>query len=170
MELFMKIHRIIGIDPGYATVGWGIVDYSGNTFRTVDYGAITTPAHLPFESRLEIIYNELGHLLAKYNPQGMGLEKLYFGKNVTTGIDVAQARGVILLCARRSGLSIGQYAPNEVKQAVVGYGKAEKEQVMQMVKMLLNLSELPKPDDVADALAVAVCHAHSMSSRISAFK
>jgi len=164
----MKTHRIIGIDPGYAIVGWGILDYAGSAFKAVDYGAITTPPNLPFESRLEIIYNDLDLLLNKYRPQGMGLEKLYFGKNVTTGIDVAQARGVILLCARRNGLSLGQYAPNEVKQAVAGYGKAEKEQVMQMIKMLLNLSELPKPDDVADALAVAICHAHSASSPLAA--
>ena len=160
----MKTQRIIGIDPGYAIVGWGIVDYAGSSFKPVDYGAITTPPDLPFESRLEIIYRELDALLSKYSPQSMGIEKLYFGQNVTTGIDVAQARGVILLCARLHGLSVGQYTPGEVKQAVVGYGKAEKEQVMQLTKMLLNLPEIPKPDDVADALAVAICHAHSGSS------
>ena len=160
----MKTHRIIGIDPGYATVGWGIVDYAGSSFKTVDYGAIITPPDLPFEHRLEIIYRELDILLSKHTPEGMGIEKLFFGKNVTTGIDVAQARGVILLCARAHGVNIKQYAPNEVKLAVVGYGNAEKAQVMQMTKMLLNLPQMPKPDDTADALAVAICHAHSAAS------
>ena len=157
----MKAQRIIGIDPGYAIVGWGIVDYAGSAFKTVDYGAITTPAEMPFESRLIAIYDALAALLRKYTPDGMGIEKLYFTKNVTTGIDVAGARGVILLCASRHGLRIGEYTPLQVKQAVVGYGKAEKTQVMQMTKMLLGLTQTPKPDDTADALAVAICHAHS---------
>jgi len=160
----MRVRRIIGIDPGYATIGWGVVDYRGASFKAVAYGAITTAPDLPFEHRLEEIYDQLGILLQNHAPQCMGIEKLYFTKNVTTGIDVAGARGVVLLRARKYGLSIGEYTPMQVKQSVVGYGKAEKKQVMQMTKTLLALPSLPKPDDVADALAVAICHAHSTSS------
>ena len=160
----MHPKRIIGIDPGYAIVGWGVLDYSGNAFKTIAYGALTTSPNLPFEQRLNAIFDELCQLLEKHSPQGMGLEKLYFTKNVTTGIDVAQARGVIMLAATRYGLQIGEYTPLQVKQAVVGYGKAEKAQVMQMTKSILALPTLPKPDDTADALAVAICHAHSNSS------
>ena len=160
----MKVRRIIGIDPGYATLGWGVVDYAGSRFKAIAYGAITTQPDLPFEQRLEEVYNRLYLLLEQYTPQCMGIEKLYFTKNVTTGIDVAGARGVVLLCARKYGLNIGEYTPMQVKQAVAGYGKAEKNQVMQMTKTLLALPALPKPDDVADALAVAICHAHSTSS------
>ncbi len=163
----MKNVRIIGIDPGYAIAGWGVLDYTGNSFQAVDYGAILTKAGLPFEERLEIIYRELSEILERYQPVSLGLEKLYFTKNKTTGIDVAQARGVILLCARQHGLSIGEYTPLQVKQAVTGYGKAEKNQVMQMTKMLLNLPALPKPDDTADALAMAICHAHTSGSLLT---
>lgn len=163
----MKSIRIIGIDPGYAIVGWGVVDYTGSSFRTVDYGAILTKAGLPFEQRLEMIYLELSEILERYRPVSLGLEKIYFTKNKTTGVDVAQARGVILLCARQHRLSIGEYTPLQVKQAVTGYGKAEKNQVMQMTKMLLGLPALPKPDDTADALAMAICHAHSCSSLLT---
>ena len=161
----MKTRRIIGIDPGYAIVGWGIVDYGGNTFKPIDYGAITTPPEAPFEARLTLIYDRLAYLLEKYAPTQAGVEKLYFTKNVTTGIDVAGARGVILLCLARHGLTMGEYTPLQVKQSVVGYGKAEKNQVMQMTKTLLGLPALPKPDDTADALAVAICHAHSNISQ-----
>jgi len=161
----MKSKRIIGIDPGYAIVGWGILDFSGSRFGVVDYGAITTGADLDFSHRLGIIYDQLSAILEKHNPDGMGIEKLYFAKNVTTGIDVAQARGVILLAGQRRGLSLGEYTPLQVKQAVVGYGKAEKAQMMYMTKTLLNLPALPRPDDVADALAVAICHAHSAQIR-----
>jgi len=153
--------RIIGIDPGYAIVGWGVVEYSGSNFKALDYGAVITDAGLPFARRLGIIYKELTDVLGRLKPASMGLEKLYFTKNQTTGIDVAQARGVIMLCAERYGLSIGEYTPLQVKQAVVGYGKAEKNQVMHMTKLLLGLERLPKPDDTADALAVAICHAHT---------
>lgn len=152
--------RIIGIDPGYAIVGWGVLDYTGNHFKTIDYGAITTDAGTPFQRRLELIHDELSAILEQYKPHGMGLEKLYFSKNQTTGIDVAQARGVIMLCGQKNGLHIGEYTPLQVKQAVTGYGKADKNQVMQMTKMLLGLSQVPKPDDTADALAVGICHAH----------
>lgn len=160
----MRSVRIMGVDPGYAIVGWGVVDYTGSGFKVVDYGAVTTPADRPFSARLEQIYSEFCALLSKHRPAGMGMEKLYFTKNVTTGIDVAQARGVLLLAARQQGLSLGEYTPLQVKQAVTGYGKAEKKQVMEMTRMLLNLPEVPKPDDVADALAVAICHAHTGSS------
>jgi crossover junction endodeoxyribonuclease RuvC len=164
----VEYQRIIGIDPGYAIVGWGVVEYGGNNFKTLGYGAIRTQAGLPFDLRLESIYDELSAVIEKYSPAEMGLEKLYFAKNTTTAIDVAQARGVITLCARRHGLFLGEYTPLQVKQAVVGYGKAEKNQVMHMTQMLLGLSETPKPDDTADALAIAVCHAHSSFSRFRA--
>jgi len=160
----MKVRRIIGIDPGYATVGWGVVDYRGASFKAVAYGAIITAPELPFERRLEEIFDQLGLLFEQHAPGEMGIEKLYFAKNVTTGIDVAGARGVVLLQARKYRLSIGEYTPMQVKQSVVGYGKAEKNQVMQMTKTMLALPALPKPDDTADALAVAICHAHSTSS------
>jgi len=163
----VKNIRIIGVDPGYAIVGWGVVDYNGNSFRAVDYGAILTKAGLPFEERLEIIYQEFSEILDRYQPVSLGMEKLYFAKNKTTGVDVAQARGVILLSARQHRLSIGEYTPLQVKQAVTGYGKAEKNQVMQMTKMLLALPSLPKPDDTADALAMAICHAHYCSSLLT---
>ena len=166
----MKTRRIIGIDPGYATVGWGVVDYRGANFKPVAWGALITAPQLPFEQRLEKIYDRLYALLEQHAPGEMGIEKLYFTKNVTTGIDVAGARGVVLLCARKYGLSIGEYTPMQVKQSVVGYGKAEKNQVMQMTKTMLALPALPKPDDTADALAVAICHAHSTSSRMLAGK
>ena len=163
----MKTTRIIGIDPGYATLGWGILDYSGNRFQVVDYGAVITAADLAFSHRLGIIYDRLSAILDKHIPDGMGIEKLYFTKNVTTGIDVAQARGVVLLAAHQRGLQPGEYSPPQVKQAVVGYGNAEKAQMMYMTKTLLGLPQLPKPDDVADALAIAICHAHSKTSHLA---
>lgn len=153
--------RIIGIDPGYAIVGWGVVDYDGYRFEAVEYGAITTDAGLLFERRLEIIWDELSVILARLKPQAMAVEKLFFTTNQKTGIDVAQARGVVLLAAQKQGLPVREYTPLQVKQAVVGYGKAEKNQVMQMVKNILKLEKVPKPDDTADAIAVAICHAHS---------
>lgn len=158
--------RIIGVDPGYATIGYGVVDYEGSRFNTVEYGAIQTSPKLPFEHRLGQIYNELTAVLQRTKPRAMALEKLFFGNNKTTGIDVAQARGVIQLCAFQNMLEVAQYTPAQVKQAVVGYGNAEKNQVMQMVRLLLGLSAIPRPDDTADALAVAICHAHTGGSRI----
>lgn len=156
--------RIIGIDPGYAIVGWGIVDYAAGLFRMVACGAVQTEAGLPFGRRLEIIWDEIGAILDKCKPQSMAMEKLFFTQNQKTGIDVAQARGVLYLSAIKRGLDVAEYTPLQVKQAVVGYGKADKKQVMQMTKMLLGLERTPKPDDTADALAVAICHAHSASS------
>lgn len=159
--------RIIGIDPGYAIVGYGVLDYARNQFRPVNYGAITTSAHMEFPGRLEVIHNELEALLGRFRPQAMAVEKLYFTTNQKTGIDVAQARGVILLCARRHNVDIFEYTPLQVKSSVTGYGKADKNQVIQMVKTMLGLAETPKPDDTADALAVAICHGHSAGSLLS---
>ena len=153
--------RIIGIDPGYAIVGFGILEYSGIDFKVVEYGAITTSPDMDFYERLKTIYNDLSFVLKRYGPHSMAIEKLYFNTNQKTGIDVAQARGVIMLSAALNDISVFEYTPLQVKQAVVGYGRAKKEQVQQMVKVLLNLDKIPKPDDAADALAVAICHAHS---------
>ncbi len=152
---------IIGIDPGYAIVGWGVIDYTRSRFTTIAYGAVTTPAGMAFEQRLERIYSELSVIIAKYKPEAMAVEKLFFTTNQKTAIDVAQARGVIVLSAVQNGIGVYEYTPLQVKQAVVGYGKAIKTQVMDMTKRILNLKEVPKPDDTADALAVAVCHAHA---------
>ena len=157
---------ILGIDPGYAIVGWGVLEYTRGQFRVLGYGAITTPAGMPFEKRLEIIYKDMCTVIGKYKPEALSIEKLFFANNKTTGIDVAQARGVILLAAAMSGVSINEYTPPQVKQAVVGYGKAEKKQVMEMTRILLKLREVPKPDDTADALALAVCHAHCSGSSL----
>lgn len=156
--------RILGIDPGYAIVGYGIVDYEANRFRVVDYGAVTTQAHKPFDLRLQTIYNGLSCLIEKYSPDAMSIEKLFFNTNTTTAIDVAQARGVIVLAAAQGGLDIAEYTPLQVKQSVVGYGRAEKKQVQEMTRLMLNLKAVPKPDDTADALALAICHAHSAGS------
>ena len=150
--------RILGIDPGYAIVGYGVVDYSKNRFGVVGYGAITTKAHTPLEDRLLDIYNDMLTIIDKYQPDEISIEKLYFNTNTTTAIAVAEARGVIILAAKQKGVKINEYTPLQVKQAVTGYGKAEKHQVMEMVKSLLNLQKIPKPDDTADALSIAICH------------
>lgn len=162
--------RILGIDPGYAIVGYGIVDYEANHFKVVDFGAVTTQAHTPFDLRLQTIYNGLSCLIEKYKPDAMAVEKLYFNTNTTTAIDVAQARGVIVLAASQGGLDISEYTPLQVKQSVVGYGRAEKKQVQEMTRLMLNLQSVPKPDDTADALALAICHAHSAGSLLGQMK
>ena len=159
--------RIIGIDPGHAIVCYGFIDYDRFHFSTVGYGAVTTAAGTPFEDRLTSIYDDMTVLFKKYKPDCIAIERLYFNTNTTTAIDVAQARGVILLAARKAGLEVCEYTPLQVKQAVTGYGKAEKHQVMEMVKDLLSLKAVPKPDDTADALAIAVCHAHSAGNVFS---
>lgn len=159
--------RILGIDPGYAIVGYGVIDYQAGRYRTVNYGAILTQAHTPFEDRLIQIYNELSILLDKFSPDAMAVEQLFFTTNQKTAIAVAQARGVILLAAREKNVQIFEYTPLQVKQSVVGYGKAVKQQVMEMTKVLLKLPQIPKPDDTADALAIAICHAHSSGSLMS---
>lgn len=156
--------RILGIDPGYAIVGVGVIEYNGRQFKTLDYGAITTPAGQPFSDRLLMIYEQMQQVIMMYKPDAMSVEKLYFNTNTTTAIDVAQARGVILLSSRQAGVPVYEYTPLQVKQAVVGYGRAEKRQVIEMTKKILSLSKTPHPDDVADALAIAICHAHSAPS------
>ena len=157
---------ILGIDPGYAIVGYGIVRYEGNKFTPLKYGAITTPAGMPFVKRLDIIYKEMSELFKLYKIDAMSIEKLFFNTNSTTAIDVAQARGVIVLSAEQSGVEVFEYTPLQVKQSVTGYGRAEKNQIMEMTRMLLNLEKVPKPDDTADALALAICHAHCAGSII----
>jgi len=155
--------RILGIDPGLAIVGFGFVDKEANKLKPVQYGCIQTEAHTPEEERLLHVYEGMVQLIDKYKPDSVAIEKLFFSRNVTTALPVAQARGVLILAAVQRGLPVSEYTPMQVKQAVVGYGKAEKHQVQEMIKMMLKLSVVPKPDDVADALAVAVCHAHSYS-------
>ena len=152
---------ILGIDPGYAIVGYGILLYENNRCRPLDFGAVTTPAGMPFPARLKTIAEDLGYLFGKFRPDAMSIEKLFFNTNKKTAVDVAQARGVILLAAAQAGAGIFEYTPLQVKQSVVGYGRAEKKQVQEMTRQLLGLSAVPKPDDTADALALALCHAHS---------
>ena len=159
-----EIMRILGIDPGYAIVGYGVVDYNKCRFQTVGFGAITTKAKTLFEDRLSVIYNDMLEIIDKYKPDELAIEKLYFNTNTTTAIDVAQARGVIVLAAYQKGVKVNQYTPLQVKQAITGYGRAEKHQVMEMVKSFLNLKAIPKPDDTADALALAICHGHYSDS------
>lgn len=152
----------MGIDPGLAIVGYSFIEKNGNKFTVHDYGVIRTTAGKPVVKRLSMIYKKLFQLIEEYKPEEMAVEKLYFNKNVKTAINVGQARGVILLAGAESKLKISEYTPLQVKQAVVGYGRAGKKQVQQMVKALLNLNEIPRPDDAADALAVAICHGNSL--------
>ena len=161
--------RILGIDPGLAIVGWAVLDSDRGRLTPVAYGAITTPAHTSVESRLLIIKNDLETVIDKYAPTEMAIEELFFNTNITTGITVAEARGVILCTAHAKGLKISEYTPLQVKQAVVGYGKAEKHQVIAMVKTLLKLEKAPKPDDTADALAIAYCHSQCAVSAIGKY-
>ncbi len=152
---------IMGIDPGIAILGFGIVKYQANKFTVMDYGAVTTAAGTPMSERLKILYRELTEIIAEHQPDAFAVEELFFNKNIKTALTIGHARGVTVLAAANSCVPIYEYTPLQVKQAVVGYGRAEKKQVQQMVKILLNLREVPKPDDVADALAVAICHGHS---------
>ena len=154
---------VLGIDPGYAIVGCGAVNYERGKFSLIDMRAITTPPKMPFEKRLESIYDDTCALIEQVKPDSMAIEELFFYNNQKTGIYVAQARGVILLAASKYGVEPFEYTPKQVKQSVVGYGLAEKKQVMEMTRKLLNLRECPKPDDVADALAIAICHCHNAS-------
>ena len=156
--------RILGIDPGYGITGFGIVEARRGSTRLVGCGAITTPAGMDFSARLEIIYNDMRELLEKAKPEAVAIEELFFGQNVTTGIGVAQSRGVILLAIRQAGLPVFSYKPSQVKQAVVGYGNATKHQVQDMTKRLLGLEAMPTPDDAADAIAIALCHARRSTS------
>ncbi len=149
---------VLGIDPGYAIVGWGVVNYAGNIYRPLGFGAITTDGSRNFNDRLGYIYNNMTRLIEKCKPDAMAVEKLYFQNNQKTAINVAQARGVILLAAQQQGVPIFEYTPLQVKTVVTGYGKAKKPQVMEMTRRLLALESVPKPDDTADALAIALCH------------
>ncbi len=162
--------RIIGIDPGYAIVGFGVIEYDRARFSVVDYGAVTTPAGMDFNSRLLEIYNDLCYILDKFRPEYMAIERLYFTSNQKTAIDVAQARGIVLLAARQRNIEVFEYTPLQVKQSVTGYGKAIKKQVQEMTTRILKLDEIPKPDDTADALAIAICHAHSYNSQLSNYR
>ncbi len=157
----MKNIRILGVDPGYAIVGFGIVEYDTINFRLIEYGAVLTEAHIPFTERLNSIHTDIEFIFDKYRPHCMAVEKLFFTTNQKTAIDVAQARGVTVLSAAKRNVPVFEYTPLQVKSAVVGYGKAEKKQVMEMTRQLLNLAHIPKPDDAADALAVAICHGHT---------
>ena len=159
--------RILGIDPGYGITGFGLIETEGSQSRLLRCGAITTPAGMDFSARLEMIYEDMGQLLRTTKPDAVAIEELFFGQNVTTGIGVAQSRGVILLAIRQAGLEVTAYKPSQVKQAVVGYGNATKHQVMDMTKRLLRLDKLPKPDDAADAIAIALCHARSSTSLLA---
>ena len=155
---------VLGIDPGYAIVGYGVVKYDNLRFRPVEYGAITTPAKTLFTDRLKRIFDSITLVIEKYNPDALSIEKLFFNTNSTTAIDVAQARGVILLAAKKFKVPVFEYTPLQVKMSVVGYGRAEKQQIMDMTKRLLGLKKIPRPDDAADALAIALCHANSTGS------
>lgn len=157
--------KIIGIDPGYAILGYGIVEMTGNKFKVCGYGAITTDAKMEMPDRLKILYHSLMEIIAEHEPDVASIEELFFNTNAKTAILVGQARGVAVLACANSGLEINEYTPLQIKQALVGYGRAEKKQVQMMVKTILNLREVPKPDDTADALAAAVCHGHSAGSR-----
>ena len=152
---------ILGLDPGTATTGYGVIRVLGNRFQMLEYGIISTPAKTPMEKRLEMIYDNLQELLQKWQPDQAAVEELFFNQNITTAITVGQARGVLLLCCAQNNVPLAEYTPLQVKQALVGYGRADKKQIQQMVKMFLNLADIPKPDDAADALAIAICHAHN---------
>lgn len=156
--------RIIGIDPGIATIGFGIVTYQSNRFFLEKCGVITTPAHTSLASRLSRIYTDLTELLQMFPADAVSIEELFFTNNITTGIPVAHGRGVILLACEHAGIPIFEYTPMQVKQSVTGYGRAEKRQVMEMIRRLCSLSAVPRPDDAADAVALAICHARSSTS------
>ena len=158
---------ILGIDPGIAIVGYGVIEYNSGKFRTMAMGAIRTPAGQEVEARIETVYNDMLEIIDTYKPDEMAIEELFFNTNQKTAIAVAEARGVILLAARKRGVAISEYTPLQVKQAVVGYGRAEKKQVIDMVKRILNMKSAPKPDDAADALAIAICHARSSTSLLT---
>ena len=159
--------RILGIDPGYGITGFGIVEAQRNNFRLLQYGAITTPPGTDFPLRLQMIYNDMTELLQVAKPDCVAIEELFFGQNVTTGIGVAQSRGVILLAIQQAGVPIYQYKPMQVKQSVVGYGNATKHQVQDMTRRLLHLETMPKPDDAADAIGIALCHGRSTTSLLA---
>lgn len=153
--------RILGIDPGLAIVGYGVIDSEKGVYRPVDCGVINTPKELSLPERLELIYKGMGELIDTFKPDQVAIEELFFTKNITTGITVAEARGVILLACKQSGLPMFEYTPNQIKQSLTGYGKADKKQIQFMITRLLGLKAIPKPDDAADALAIALTHAQT---------
>ena len=155
---------ILGIDPGYAIVGYGVIEYKNNHFTVIDYGAILTDAGTPFNIRLEKIYDGMCDIITRHKPEAMAIEKLFYNNNAKTVIDVSQASGVIMLAAQKNHVPAFEYTPLQVKQSVVGYGRAEKKQVQEMTRRILALEKIPKPDDTADALAMAICHAHASGS------
>lgn len=157
--------KILGIDPGYAILGYGIIEKTGNHFRAIEYGAVTTDKDMPMPQRLEHLYVSLREIITTYSPDVASIEQLYFNNNAKTAINVGQARGVAILACVRGGIEVAEYTPLQIKQALVGYGRADKKQVQFMVKTMLNLESVPKPDDTADALAAAICHGHSADSR-----
>ena len=159
--------RILGIDPGVATIGFGLVEAERANVRLLRYGVITTPAGLRLSARLHQISQDMCELLAQFKPDEMAVEELFFSKNITTGIAVAHGRGVLLLEAERAGVPAYEYTPMQVKQAVAGYGGADKRQVMLMTQRLLKMKEVPRPDDAADALAIAICHSRSATSLLN---
>ncbi|MGD9569298.1 MAG: crossover junction endodeoxyribonuclease RuvC [Sedimentibacter sp.] len=153
---------IFGIDPGLAISGYGVLRYTGNKFEVLDYGAVTTESCQEFPKRLKIIYDSYIHLFDLYKPDAVAIEELFYNKNVKTAIAIAEARGVHLLAAENKSIPLYEYTPLQIKQGIVGYGRAEKRQIQEMVKIILHLESVPKPDDVADGLAAAICHAHSL--------
>ena len=158
---------ILGIDPGYATTGFGLIEAERGDYRLLNYGVVTTPKELPFPQRLSVLYHDLLTLLTQTKPDAAAVEELFWGHNITTGIGVSHGRGVILLALQEAGVPIFEYTPMQVKQAVVGYGKAEKRQVMDMTRRLLRMEKAARPDDAADAIAIALCHARSNTSLLS---
>ena len=158
---------ILGIDPGYATTGFALLRAERSTYSLVQYGTVTTPAELEFPARLNMLFDDMTRLLEVTKPEAVAVEALFWGHNITTGIGVSHGRGVILLAIERAGLPLFEYTPMQVKQAVVGYGKAEKHQVMDMTRRFLKLEKMPRPDDAADAIAIALCHARSSTSLLS---
>ena len=158
---------ILGIDPGVATIGFGVIEASRQANRLIQYGTITTPPGIPLSQRLLQISGDMDELIHTFHPDEMAIEELFFNTNITTGIAVAHGRGVILLAAEKAGLPIFEYTPMQVKQAVAGYGKAEKKQVMLMTQRLLRMNKIPRPDDAADALAIAICHSRAATSLLN---
>lgn len=157
--------RILGIDPGFAILGYGVIDLQGNHFTVCGYGSIMTDSKMEMPDRLKLLYSNLMEIIETYQPDVVSIEELFFNKNTKTALLVGQARGVALLACANCGLEIYEYTPLQIKQGLVGYGRAEKTQIQQMVKTILHLSDIPKPDDTADALAAAICHGHSVEYR-----
>ena len=162
--------RVLGIDPGYAIVGWGVIEQEGIRFKAVDFGAVCTQAGVPFEQRLVQVYEGIKQVCETYKPEALAIEKLYYQHNQTTVIGVAEARGVILLAAAQCGVPIYEYTPMQVKQSLTGYGKAVKKQMMEMVRLMLHLPTVPKPDDTADALAMAITFCHTSGNQLNRFQ